>query len=195
MIFDEELLKQQAKINSLKKQQDGKEILKQMNSPKFRREMGKRLGSLKSCAIPDFGIAHQHNLFDEMMHSNFQVDENGLHQIAVQRNLWMVFFDAIKIYPKFQKLKNMINKSNDEKNSIEQLLAREALEKYLMQKRLQEQMAREQAEKKKKKVKIDTGETTQNTLEQKEEGVNVQDEVEDLLKDHEKLASIQKMLN
>jgi hypothetical protein len=63
--------------------------------------MSKRLGNVKTCAVPDFEIKDQQNLFDEMKLSNFQIDENGLHQIHTERNLWAVFFDAIKIYPKF----------------------------------------------------------------------------------------------
>ena len=84
------------------------------------------------------GPVNHSNLFDEMSKSQFEVDQNGLHQIAVKRNLWAIFFEAIKIYPKFQKLKNMIEKSEGEKTNVEQMLAREALEKYLLAKRYEE---------------------------------------------------------
>jgi hypothetical protein len=73
-----------------------------------------------------------------MMKSQFEVDQNGLHQIAVKRNLWAIFFEAIKISPKFQKLKTMIEKSEGEKTNVEQMLARDALEKYLLSKRYEE---------------------------------------------------------
>ena len=73
-----------------------------------------------------------------MMKSQFEVDQNGLHQIAVKRNLWAIFFEAIKLSPKFQKLKTMIEKSEGEKTNVEQMLARDALEKYLLSKRYEE---------------------------------------------------------
>ena len=59
-------------------------------------------------------------------------------------------------------------------------------------------MINDVAEKKKKKVKIDTDKEQPNSPEQKEkkeEGVDVKDEVEDLMKDHEKMASIQRMFD
>jgi hypothetical protein len=135
-------------------------------------------------------MVNKKNLFDEMMKSQFEVDETGLHQIAVKRNLWQIFFEAIKIYPKFLKLKNMIEKSDGAKNDVEQLIAREALEKYLLSKRFDEQMRRDALEKKKKKVRIDTNEDNL-TIEKKEEVTDeVKNEVEDLMKDHEKFANI-----
>ena len=90
----------------------------------------------------------------------------------------------------------MIDLSNVEKNSIEQQLAREALEKYLLQKRYEEQMRTDLLEKKKKKVKVSEKSAEASLVDGKEEGgVDVKDEVENLMKDQEKLASIQKLLD
>ena len=92
----------------------------------------------RRCGVENCSPLNHNNLFDEMMKSQFEVDHHGLHQIAVKRNLWAIFFEAIKISPKFQKLMNMIDKSEGEKTNVEQMMARDALEKYLLAKRYEE---------------------------------------------------------
>lgn len=74
-------------------------------------------------------------------------------------------------------------------------MARDALEKYLLSKRYEEQLRRENLEKRNKPKKVVISEDPL-TVEQKEEGKeDVKNEMEDLMKDHEKFASIQRMLS
>ena len=88
----------------------------------------------------------------------------------------------------------MIEKSEIEKSNVEQMLARDALEKYLLSKRYEEQMRKETLEKRKhKKVRIEH--TSEEVKEQKEEGEDIKNEVDDLMKDQKKFANIQKIMN
>ena len=110
MIFDEEQLRLLEKASFNKRPKDTPPL----SPSKFSDSVLRRRCGVENC-LP----LNHNNLFDEMLKSQFEVDNNGLHQIAVKRNLWAIFFEAIKISPKFQKLKAMIDKSEGEKSNVE----------------------------------------------------------------------------
>jgi hypothetical protein len=73
------------------------------------------------------------------------------------------------------------------------MIARQALQNFLIKKRYEEQLKRESVDKKRKRVCMDP-----KPVEPKEETSNqetTKKEVDDILNDHEKLANIQKMLS
>ena len=70
-----------------------------MNSPEMRsykNDIQNRIQGMKECHIPDFGQPIINGLFDEPK--------------PVLSN-WYYIYDAICLYPKFQKLKDYIDKA------------------------------------------------------------------------------------
>ena len=50
-------------------------------------------------------------------------------------SLWTFFLDAIQRYPRFKKLKNIIERAKIEKDSYDQLVKRKCFEEYFLKKR------------------------------------------------------------
>ena len=56
---------------------------------------------------------------------------DGEPQLSRRPSLWMLFLDAIQRFPKFQRLKNIIEEANAERDSLEQQEKRAALQRFL----------------------------------------------------------------
>ena len=183
-----------------------------LNYNTFKEEMEQRISNVKKCQVPDFGLKYQNNLFEFMMSSN-QSFVKGLgednHHFAKRPSLWMLFLDAIQRFPKFQRLKDIIDAAKAERNSIEQQEKRDALEKFLKQKmqnedkvKLAESILRQNKKQKKAAGRLDMGRMNemnrsvgqQSPLKKDGGHSSVTFQVEEILRDKEQLKSIQKMM-
>ena len=74
---------------------------------------------MKVGKIPDFGGQQS---FDEIMQLSqlYYIDEDGNQQKKKRPSLWMLFYDCMQKIPKFQKLKDVIEKAQNEKGNFEQ---------------------------------------------------------------------------
>ena len=164
---------------------------------------------MSECRIPDFGIPNQ-CLFEEMKVTSFQISQKGLEQIEIKKSLWNMFYDCIQYYPKYQKLRNMIEKSNQEAMTLEQEEKRQKLQKYLLQKQLQEekrkQMLLEKAnggsrarKKEKEQRKFYKEKRYSSTVLSSDKSSNKQgsiyDDVDEIMNDDEMLKHMQKMID
>lgn len=87
--------------------------------------------------MPDFGLKFQPSLFDQLRSQGLGTgggwNEDGPFLGAdgeprtARPSLWMLFLDAIQRFPKFQRLKNIIEEANAERDSLEQKEKRAAL--------------------------------------------------------------------
>ena len=62
------------------------------------------------------------------------MNEDGLKQVCCKKSLWNIFYDCIQFYPKYKKLKEIIECVADEKNSFENEERKKELEKYFLKK-------------------------------------------------------------
>ena len=111
--------------------------------------------------MPDFGLPYT-NLFDEMMEmqKKYDVDERGRRIPKKEPSLWLKFYDAVRRYPKFQRLKDFIERANHERNQIEQQEKREQLEQYLKMKQIEEEKAKGKLDAIKKKMNMNKSNQT-----------------------------------
>lgn len=74
------------------------------------KEYKERIQDIKKHHIPDFGFK-ENVLFEEMAGLSCDSYDSSLFKPSN----WKLFYDAVKKYPKFEKLKNYIDESNKRK--------------------------------------------------------------------------------
>lgn len=78
-------------------------------------EFKDRIQDVKKCNVPDFGYEDV-IVFDESPQKR---------RVSIPTNdktsKWALFYDAIKKYPKFEKLKNFIEEANKVKDHVDEL--------------------------------------------------------------------------
>ena len=179
----------------------------------FQEDVVARISSVRRCGVPDFGLKFQTSLFDQLnsqgigLGGGWNEGAGGLGiegepHLARRPSLWMLFLDAIQRFPKFQRLKNIIEEANAERDSLEQQEKRAALQRFLQSKIQADERGKgsdallKGARKPKRTCKQEASKRTdqkRNSVQPGKKDV-VTFQVEEILRDKEQLKSIQKMM-
>ena len=95
----------------------------------FKKDIEDRITNVKKCNIPDLGQTNHVALFEEF--KNTYLDENGDYVTKPKPSYWSFIYDSIKMYPRFQRMKDYITKCKEEKLSEERIKQQVAFKKYL----------------------------------------------------------------
>jgi len=87
--------------------------------------MENRISDVTKHSVPDFG-------YEEMMSfGSEEVNERQQQKRDVTKKCWRMLYDSIRRYPKFEKLKNIIEEAHEIKKVQEEEERKKEFEEYL----------------------------------------------------------------